>query len=180
MDTHPKLIFLNGPIAAGKSTIAQMYADNHAFAMVLSIDDFVGSMGKWLENEEKARELSLEYILQIAQAHLKTGYDVVVPYLLEKTADIERLEAVVAESGAVLFEFALIAPHDEIIEKAIKRGTWGEPGSPPLTENDRPIVEDRYQKFEATLHKRPKSIRIHVKEGDAMNTYNAVLNHIDA
>src|SRR5687768_6738050 len=94
---RPKLIFINGPVGIGKTTLAQKYTENHKLALLLSSDDFVGSMGKWHENEEEARRLTLNYVLIIAREHLKAGYDVVIPFLLIHPEDIMAIERVVDE-----------------------------------------------------------------------------------
>jgi len=41
----PRLILLNGPPAAGKSTLAQMYADEHPLTLNLDIDKIRSLLG---------------------------------------------------------------------------------------------------------------------------------------
>lgn len=175
----PRLIFVNGPVAVGKSTLAQKYIDEHKLALVLNTDDFVGAMGQWLENEPTARKLALQYIALVAAQHLKAGYDVVIPYLLANAEDMQQIEEVAAKSGAKLYEFALVAPKEEVLGRALQRGTWGEPGAPPLTEKDTPIVEDLYDKFTQALKTRPKSIQIRAMEGDIAGTYEKLISHLE-
>lgn len=174
----PRLIFVNGPVAVGKSTLAQKYIDEHKLALVLNTDDFVGAMGQWLENEPTARKLALQYIVLVAEQHLKAGYDVVIPYLLAEPKDMQQIE-VAAKSSAKLYEFALVAPKEEVLGRALQRGTWGEPGAPPLTEKDTPIVEDLYDKFIQALEARPKSIQIRVTEGDIAGTYEKLISYLE-
>jgi len=46
----PRLIVINGPPACGKSTMAQMYAAGHRFALVPDIDRIRGCPGRWRED----------------------------------------------------------------------------------------------------------------------------------
>lgn len=175
MGNKPVLLFINGPTGVGKTTIAQRYADDHPLALILSADNFVGSMGQWLDHEDDARKLALRYIGIIAKEHLKAGHDVVVPYLLERPEDMMVLEEAVEASGTRLFECALMAPKEEVVARAIERGTWGEPGSPPLTSEDRPILERLYGGFERALAARPGAVKISVQKGDIDGTYRQMI-----
>lgn len=178
-DKSPKLIFINGPVGVGKSTLAQKYIENHKLALLLSADDFVGSMGGWLENEDTARDLALEYILLIAERHLKAGFDVVIPYLLANPKEMEQVEQVVDKSSAILFEFALIASKEEAVARALERGSWGEPGAPPLTQEDEPKLKKLYDCFNDALHTRQKAIQIIVEKGNIEGTYRNLVKYVD-
>jgi len=171
MSKQPRLVFINGPTGVGKTTIAQRYATEHPLALILSADDFVGSMGQWLDNEAEARKLALRYIGMVAEEHLRSGYDVVVPYLLEHPEDMAVVEQAAAKSGARLIECVLMAPKEEVIRRAIERGTWGEPGAPPLTPDDRPVLEKLYDDFAQALASRPLAAKITVQTGGIDGTY---------
>ena len=115
----------------------------------------------------------------VAREHLKAGYDVVIPFLLIHPEDIAAIERVVDDADARLYEFALIAPRDKAMAWAFERGTWGEPGAPLMTEADRPIVEDLYNRFVQTLEERKESINIHIKRGDIEGTYRELLQSVE-
>lgn len=180
MKNRPKLIFINGPVGAGKSTIGQMYIDDHKFALLLSADYFVGSLGQWLRNEHGARDLAHRYLCLVAAAHLRSGYDVVVPYMLTRAQDVEDFEELARNSQADFIEYVLLVERDEAIERALKRGTWGEPTSPPMTEEDIPILNELFDKFEAALKDRREAIQIDVEQGDIQGTYASFIGGIKA
>lgn len=43
----PALIVLNGPPAAGKSTMARRYADDHHLALCIDVDELRDRLGAW-------------------------------------------------------------------------------------------------------------------------------------
>lgn len=178
MHTHPTLLLINGPVSVGKTTIAQRYVQDHPLALILSADEFVGSMGHWLEMEEEAQLLALKYIGLVAAEHLRAGYHVAVPYLLARPGDMAVFEAAAQAGNARLFECALTMPKDEVIARAVARGTWGEPGSPPLTKEDVPILEDKFALFTEGLAARPHMVQIPVAIGDIEGTYARLKEHL--
>ena len=179
MNKRPTLLFLNGPVGVGKSTLAQKYVDNHKLALHISADIFVGSMGQWLQHENEARHLALDYVALVARKHLTAGYDVAITYLLTDPQDMEVIERIATDSHADLCEVALIVPKEEAIARALERGAWGEPGSPPLTETDTPILEELFDKFHNALKTRPKSIHITVEKGNVSGTYRSLLAQVN-
>jgi hypothetical protein len=53
----PRLIHLNGPPGIGKSTIAQLYVDEHPGTLNLDIDRVRCLIGGWRDDFGRAREL---------------------------------------------------------------------------------------------------------------------------
>ena len=75
----PRLIHLNGPPGIGKSTIAELYVDDHPGTLNLDIDRVRSLVGGWRENFESADELVRPIALAMASTHLRAGYDVFMP-----------------------------------------------------------------------------------------------------
>jgi adenylate kinase family enzyme len=50
----PVLVFLNGPPASGKSTIARLFVESRPLALSLDVDDVRSMLGAWLDNPTAA------------------------------------------------------------------------------------------------------------------------------
>lgn len=100
-----RLILLDGMPGVGKSTIAKAYVADRPGTLNLDIDvlrTLVG--GEWSQTAELGRSLALT----IAQTHLASGYDVVVPQLVADPAELARFE-----SAAKDFAFMLVMVRGE-------------------------------------------------------------------
>lgn len=169
MQTSPQLILLNGAAGAGKTTIAQKYLDAHPLA--LSVNDIIVMMGQWLKYEPTARELVFELTKSMASTHLSAGHDVILPYLLIDASHADAFEEIARRYDARFFEIVLLSDKEEAVERLLQRGTWGEVGTSPITESDRPVIEDLYDKMVAALDKRPNMVKIHPVQGEIEATY---------
>jgi predicted kinase len=176
--TMQKLIFLNGPAGIGKSTIAQKYIDEHPLAISINGDDIIVMIGQWLAHEEEARKYMFELTKSMTDTYLRTGYDVLLPYLLVHPEQADAFEAIVKSHGAKFYEVVLFADKEASIERLMERGTWGEAGVPPLTEKDKPIIEELYDNMETALHYRPNTIKINSIKNDIDGTYRQFLEAI--
>jgi predicted kinase len=173
----PKLIFMNGPAAVGKSTIAELYAQEHSLALHLKFDELIVMLGQWLAHEDEARELVFSMIQDMVKVHLSSGHDVVMPYLPRSADQIDQMRRVADEAGATFYEISLMTDKQEAVERMMRRGSWGEPGADPLTEEDRPIVSWLYDLAEE-YSKRPQMFVIRMTEGDIDGTYQQLIKHI--
>ena len=152
--SKPTLILLNGPAGIGKSTIAQRYIDDRPLALSVNGDDVIVMLGQWLQHEDEARKMLYNFTCDMTRRHLQTGHDVVLPYLVKKPEHATAFAELARECGADFVEILLTADRAESIDRMFERGTWGEPGAPPLTEADRPIVEGLYDAVHAIQTKR--------------------------
>lgn len=167
-----KLVLLGGAAGVGKTTITQRYLNENPLTLGIEGDVIIAMMGQWIDYEDAARELLFELTKCMVATHLKAGRDVVLPYLVTDVSHVEAFEKIANESGARFIEVALMADKDEAIRRIFERGTWGEPGTPPLTKNDLPIVERLYDAMTAELKKRPGTTIIPAIRGDVETTYS--------
>ena len=98
----PRLIHLNGPPGIGKSTLAQMYVDDHPGVLNLDIDQVRCLIGGWRERFAETGEIVRPIARSMAATHLQAGYDVVMPQYIGRLSEIERFEAVVLDSCHIL------------------------------------------------------------------------------
>ncbi|HSX46497.1 MAG TPA: AAA family ATPase [Patescibacteria group bacterium] len=175
---NPKVILLNGFAGSGKTTIARMYVDNHPLAMVIEGDQLIINIGDWLDHEDEARDLVFALTKDMLRVAIKLGHDVIVPYLVTNAEEVAELEQIATNGGAVFHEFYLATHKDHAIQRLLNRGTWGEAGLPPLTNDDTPRITQLYEHMEAALPNRPNQIHIQIKEGSPIDTYQELLRQI--
>ena len=176
---RPKLIFLNGFAGSGKSTLAKKYIDEHKFALGFEGDNFIVMFGQWRSDWYGAAELKLIHSKNIVRKHLELGYDVVLPFLLQKSQHAEEYRQMAEETGADFFEFYLDLPREEAIGRLLVRGSWGEPGSPPFTDDDRPEIEDLFDQMDKATNERKDCIRIVPQSNEIEQTYQKLISHLD-
>jgi predicted kinase len=117
----PRLIVLNGPLAIGKSTLAQRYVDDHPLALNLDIDSIRRLLGRWQDDPTRAGLLARAMTLTMAREHLGNGHDVVLPQFLGNPRFLEQAEAVAVEVGAQFIEFVLMDGRDETVRRFTAR-----------------------------------------------------------
>jgi predicted kinase len=104
----PRLIHLNGPSAMGKSTVAQLYADRHPGVLNLDTDRIVSLIGGWREDFWTALTAGRLLAIGMAETHLASGHDVVMPQLVTRPDEVDRFEEAARQCGAEYHEFVLM------------------------------------------------------------------------
>jgi len=178
MRMKQKLILLTGSAGIGKSTIAQMYIDEHPLSMAVEGDQIIGMMGCWRQHEPEARKLKLEHIKALMRTHLEAGHDVLLPYLVTDASHVNEFESIAKECEAEFHEIALLVEKGEAADRLLERGRWGEAGSKQLTEEDRPNIENLYDMMVTEIEKRPNMIKIPVEKGNVGKTYTKFIQAI--
>ena len=105
----PRLIHLNGPSGIGKSTVAKLYAAGHPGVLDLDADHVLGLIGGWQDDFWNALGSARRLAVAMAETHLASGHDVVMPQLATRPAEIERFEAACALVGSEYVEIVLLA-----------------------------------------------------------------------
>lgn len=176
--TNTKLILLHGFAGVGKTTIAERYVNEHPLAMNLEGDRIIVMIGQWIKHEAKARELIFKLSQSMIATCLEAGHDVIAPMLPTNPEHVRAFEQIAKDVGSDFFEVILATDRDEAIKRLMKRGTWGEEGTDPLTANDRPVIEKLYDDMDKTLSERPNAVRIPSVEDEHDDTYNQFLRAI--
>lgn len=120
------LIVLNGPPAAGKSTLARKYCADHPLALALDIDGVRHLLGRWRDQPVEAGLAARAIAVAAARVHLAAGYDVVVPQLVAHTVFLSELAAAAADSGAQFLEFIVGVERDQSLQRYADRWLAGD------------------------------------------------------
>jgi predicted ABC-type ATPase len=174
----PKLIHLNGPSGIGKSTIAQCYAERHPGVLNLDTDRVVCLIGGWQDTFFQTFKAAQLLTAAMAETHLRTGHDVVMPQLATRVADIEAFEAAAGRAGAGYREILLTA------EKPVALGRFTERVANGTSRGIDDIVQDRggtamveriHDQLTAYLPQRPGCAVVRTDGREPAQTYDEVL-----
>jgi predicted kinase len=175
----PRLIHLNGPSGVGKSTVARMYADRHPGVLDLDTDQIVSLIGGWQDAFWKALHAGRALAISMAETHLRTGHDVVMPQLATQWSEVEGFEAAAARAGAEYREIVLTIGKQQMVERCTSR--------PPniideiITRGGGPVLLAKiHDDLTAYLATRPNCVQVATDERDAAETYVAVVATLTA
>ncbi|MGB6454440.1 MAG: AAA family ATPase [Streptosporangiaceae bacterium] len=179
----PSLILLNGPPAAGKSTLARMYADDHSLALNLDIDRLRAQLGRWREDRGAAGLAARRITLAAARAHLAAGHDVVVPQLVARLEFIEQLEVAALDSGAAFREVMLLDEQGSLRSRYRDRVRQeAAAGHEPIAATDLTDAQlaEFCERLLPVVAARPATIVIRSLDGDVAATYRELVTRLVA
>lgn len=178
----PLLVHINGPPAIGKSTLAQMYADEHPGILNLDIDMLRsligGSRDRFAVTGERARPLALA----MARTHLRAGYDVVMPQYLGRLGEIAMFEGAALDSGAEFREIVLMDTKERSLQRFTDRGLaaelpWhGEVRDLVGSSGGSTLLSEMYDRLADVLRSRAAATIVHSEPGAVDQTYDAVIS----
>jgi predicted kinase len=181
---RPRLIYLNGPPAAGKSSIAQRFVDEHPLALNLDIDTVRALLGRWMDDQEASGLQARRLALAMARAHLSDGHDVVVPQLVARVEFVEQLSAVADECGARFVEVCLSIAKVESRRRFAARVDPSVPGrfnAAELVAHNGGLdsLDELHDAVAAFIATRPDATVIESTTDDQNQTYAAFLTALD-
>jgi predicted kinase len=181
-----RLIHLNGPPGIGKSTLARRYAAEHPGVLNCDVDVLRTLIGGWQSDFQMAGALIRPAALAMIQAYLDNGNDVVFPQMLFDPDELARFRTCATNVGADFIECALMDTVNTAVQRFHRRG--GPDPEDPWHSQVRAIVADEggddvlrraHAALEELLAGWPDAIRIHSVDGQAEQTYRALLQAVD-
>jgi predicted kinase len=181
----PKLIHLNGASGIGKSTVAARYAERHPGVLDLDIDRVVCLIGGWRDTFFRTFEAARLLAVAMAETHLRTGHDVVMPQLATRVVDVEAFETAARACGAEYREIVLTAEKPVVCGRFLARAV----GADAVTEGIDDVLKERggtavveriHDQLTAYLRQRPDCVVVPTDGCSAEETYEAVVAHLRA
>ncbi|WP_063628959.1 AAA family ATPase [Amycolatopsis taiwanensis] len=176
----PQLIHVNGPSGVGKSTVARMYADRHPGVLNLDTDQVVSLIGGWQDNFWEALKAGRLLAVSMAETHLRTGHDVVMPQLATKWEEVEGFQAAAGRAGAQYREVVLMVGKQQMVERFAGRAagavlTHHRHIEEIVARGGGPVLLERiHDHLTAYLDTRPECVVVQTDGRDAGQTYDAV------
>lgn len=173
----PRLIHLNGPSGIGKSTIAQLYAGRRPGVLNLDTDRVVCLIGGWRDTFFETFKAAQLLTLAMAETHLRTGHDVVMPQLATRVRDIAPFEAAAADCGAEYREILLTADKPVAVTRWASRSDAVSDGVDDVL-RDRggaAVVERIHDQLAAYLPQRPSCLVVPTDGRSPEETYDALV-----
>lgn len=176
----PRLIHLNGPSGIGKSTIARTYAERHAGVLNLDTDRVVCLIGGWQDTFFETFKAAQLLTLAMAETHLRTGHDVVMPQLATRVIDIQAFEDVAKRCDAEYREILLTADKAVAGARFAERAANGDAATMGIDAvlNGRggiAVVERIHDQLTAYLPQRPDCVVVPTGGRDPGQTYADVV-----
>jgi hypothetical protein len=181
----PRMIHLNDPPGIGKSTLAQLYVDEHPGVLNLDIDRLRALIGGWQDRLAETGEIVRPVALSMMGTHLRGGRDVVMPQFLSRLSEIERFEAVTHDSGAVFCEVVLMDAKQAALERFNRRGenselAWHRQVREIVErEGGQAFLADMHDRLTAVLAARHDATVIPSTAGAIQQTYAALTAILD-
>jgi predicted kinase len=170
------LVLLNGPPAAGKSTLAARLVATRPLALNLDIDVVRGLLGAWIDRPADAGLAARALAISMARTHLTAGHDVFVPQFLGRVDFIVELQCLADECDVRFVEIALIVDRSTALQAFSERSrapstqSHVDAAEPVERSGSLDAAADMYDAFSAMLDQRPNTRHVDVEIGDIDGT----------
>jgi predicted kinase len=179
------LVLINGAPASGKSTLAQMYIDEHPLTLAIDIDVVRAMLGRWLDHPVEAGLTARRMALEMARVQLSVGRDVLVPQFLGKLDFVLELERLCGQVGAEFVELVLLSSPQDTADRFARRSRHPETSA----HYDAQALLDRsggagellamYDRLLEVVASRPRTVTVTITNGEVERAYRDLVAQID-
>jgi predicted kinase len=180
-----RLVLINGAPASGKSTLAQMYIDEHPLTLAIDIDVVRAMLGRWLDQPIEAGLTARRMALEMARVQLSAGRDVLVPQFLGKLDFVLQLENLCRQVGAEFIELVLLSSPQDTADRFARRSRHPETSA----HYDAQALLDRSggagellamnDRLLEVVASRPRTLTVTIVNGEVERAYRDLVAQID-
>lgn len=156
-----------------------MYADRHPGVLNLDTDQVVSLIGGWQDNFWQTLKAGRLLAISMAETHLRTGHDVVMPQLATKWEEVEGFETAAGRVGAEYREIVLMVGKQQMVERYTGRAASADLARRHMDEivarsGGPELLARIHDHLTAYLDTRPDCVVVQTDGRDASQTYDAV------
>ena len=174
-----RLILLNGPPGAGKSTLAQVYAEHHPGTLCLDVDVLRTMVGGWADDYAGTGVLVRPAALALVEAYLRESGDVVLPQLLARESELAKFEHAATTAGAAFVHVLLVVEPAITVERFENRGDEEHSSAVRNLVSAEGGAEQVIARYLAALDRMPGARRLDAS-GEIRTTYDALVAMLEA
>lgn len=181
-----KLVLVNGPPAAGKSTVSRRYVDDHEGAVLVEVDALRMTLPGW-EDDPDTRLVARDLAGAAMVEHLAAGRDVVMPQYFGRLGYIVVMDDLARQHDATFVEVVLAMSASTAIDRFRRRRQAMVDEGERHPERDivdaevEAFIRDAVERLERLPERRPNTRTIPVDPDDTEDhVYQRLVEVVDA
>ena len=161
-----------------------MFVEQHPLAVNLDVDVVRSLIGNWRSRVTEAGLLARSMVLAAAEAHLRAGFDVVIPQYLGVTTFLEQAERLSEHVGARFQEITLMDTAHNAVRRFFERDRLAEDPAHRVAQE---MVDEAggvaelvrmYERLQEVIAARPNTQTVWSVDGQPDRAFRDLLAHV--